>query len=87
MTDTVMQTLKKAFWHVVADATYADFQNAFVNDTIFLLNVKNGRDAMLHFQRKHLPLLTKKVVNQMLSNQQYTVSSMKYHIYGMDVFF
>ena len=48
--------------------------------------MKNGREATIHLSKKHLGVVTSKVVNDLLDGQQYTVTSMKYRFHGMDVF-
>lgn len=86
MANTVMQTLKKFFWYGMANSTIEDTRVATLNDETFLRDVKNGRNATIHLQKKHLPLVVRKTVNDMLNNQQYAVTSMKYRFRGMDVF-
>lgn len=86
MTDTVMQTFKKLFWYSMANSTINDAKPAILNDETFLRDVKNSRNATIHLQKKHFPLVVKKVVNDMLNNQKYAVTSIKYRFHGMDVF-
>lgn len=86
MTDTVMQTFKKFFWYGMANSTLNDAKSAILNDETFLRDVKNGRNATIHLQKKHLPLVVEKTVTDILKNQQYAVTSMKYRFHGMDVF-
>ena len=86
MTDTVLQTFKKFFWYSMANSTLEDARNATLNDENFLRDVKNGRDVTIHLSKKHLGVVTSKVVNDLLDGQQYTVTSMKYRFHGMDVF-
>lgn len=86
MTDTVLQTFKKLLWYSIANSTLEDVRNATLNDQDFLRDVKNGREATIRLQKKHLRGITSKVVNDMLNEKHYMVTSMKYHFKGMDVF-
>ncbi len=86
MKDTVMQTLKKLFWYSIANFIIEDAKNAILDDENFLRAVRNGRNATIHLSKKHLGVVVSKVVNDLLVSQQYTVTSMKYRFYGMDVF-
>ena len=86
MKDTVMQTFKKLFWYSIANFIIEDAKNAIFNDETFLRDVKNGRNATIHLSKKHLGVVTSKVVNDLLVKQQYTVTFVKYRFHGMDVF-
>jgi len=79
MKNTVLQTLKKFFWYCIANSTIED-------DESFLRDVKNSREATIHLSKKHLGIVTSKVVNDMLNEHHYTVTLMKYRFKGMDVF-
>ena len=86
MKNTVLQTLKKFFWYCIAISTLEDVRNSILNDESFLRDVKNSREATIHLSKKHLGIVTSKVVNDMLNEHHYTVTLMKYRFKGMDVF-
>lgn len=85
MANSVMQKFKKLFWYSIATSTFEDTRVVVLNDETFLRDVKNGRNATIHLPKKHLPPVVRKTVNDILKNQQYAVTSMKYRFYGMDV--
>ena len=86
MKKTVLQTLNKFFWYCMANSTIEDVGNSILNDESFLRDVKNSREATIHLSKKHLGIVTSKVVNDMLNEHHYTVTLMKYRFKGMDVF-
>lgn len=80
-----MKTLKKLIWYSLANSALEDVSTVALNDNIFLQDIKNGRNATLHLQKKHLPAVVKKAVNDLLNNHHYAVDSIKYRYRGMDI--
>ena len=81
-----MQTLKKLLWYAIAESIFSNVRDATLSDETFLRNIKNGRNATIHLRKKHFPIIVRKVVNDMLKFRGYSVTSMKYHFFGMDIF-
>lgn len=86
MANTVIQIFKRFLWYSMADSTIEDVKSSVLNDETFLRDVKNSRNATIHLQKKHFPLVVKKVVNETLENQKYVVTSIEYRFHGIDVF-
>ena len=86
MANTVTQSLKDIFFYGMANSTLQDAKIGMLNDETFLENVRNRRNATIHLSKKHIPFIVEKTINDMIIDQQYKVDSIKYHIYGMEVF-
>lgn len=85
----ITRTLKDIvdfFWHTISQATFKDVNTFTMNDTVFMFDLRTGRDARIHLAKKHCSPIVRKVVNDMLEDQKYVVDVVKYRFRGMDVF-
>lgn len=82
---TIRKRLKKVFWHICLNSVFEDVKNSTLKDDIFLRELRRKRNAKIYLSKKHLPAMVEKVVNEMLSKQQYVVIAMEYNISGMEI--
>ena len=69
----------------MANSALEDVSTISSSDAKFLGDVKMRNNATLHLRKKHFSPIVKKVVNDLLANHNYAVSSVKYHFHGMDI--
>lgn len=88
-----MEIIKRIFkdvvnfiWYTLSYATLKDVRASTMDDNVFHFDLHTGRDAKIHLCKKHFSPIVRKVVNDMLVDQRYVVTEMKYRFRGMDVF-
>ena len=88
-----METIKRIFvgsvslvWKVISNPVKKGVKAAWNSDQTFKFDLHTGRNAVLHLPKKYVRPILKKVVNDMLKEKRYTVTSIKYRLHGVDVF-
>ncbi|MBR4110073.1 MAG: hypothetical protein IKK43_00035 [Clostridia bacterium] len=84
-----MEIIKKALkfvWSVISAPVKKGVKAASLADETFQFDLRTGRNAVLHVPKKYVRPILKKVVNDMLKEKKYVVTSIKYRFRGADVF-
>ena len=88
-----METIKRIaiggvslVWKVISNPVRKGVKAAWASDQTFKFDLHTGRNAMLHLPKKYVRPILKKVMNDMLKEKKYAVTSIKYRFRGVDVF-